>query len=147
MKLLKDLTATIAIATMAIFSVVSAYRDTFDPRVRYGLDPRDIIEQVRREGFADWPVVVHCTDGSIAGVEFGESVAYIFPGFSKRECRVKWCHPKRGSCMFRLHGDGGSQNWWQINWSRNDKVLCHAVRPNDANWREVLNGSPSPCAA
>ncbi|KAF3933803.1 hypothetical protein ABW20_dc0107055 [Dactylellina cionopaga] len=115
-----------AILTAAAVVVGVSARD------RFGFSPEGIINQIQAEGeWNRWPAVVHCVKGDIYGNDWSRTDAYITNGlFSQKKCTITWCDPDKGWCKFELKGDGGAQNWWEINWHRDGNKLCYP-RPCD----------------
>ncbi|KAF3209710.1 hypothetical protein TWF192_007763 [Orbilia oligospora] len=102
----------------------------------------EIMQVVVDEGFGHLPVVVSCKPYIYWAAEdsrrITEALIYKFP-FTIKHCHLFWCHPER-QCVFRLDGDGGMQNWMQMNWRRAgmSKELCNA--PEGQRWELSIDG-------
>ncbi|EGX44863.1 hypothetical protein AOL_s00176g34 [Orbilia oligospora ATCC 24927] len=107
----------------------------------------EIMKKVVDEGFGHLPLVVTCTSYfywvSGRAPRITTALVYKFP-FTIKHCRLFWCHPE-GQCVFRLDGDGGTQNWMQRNWRRagRSKEICNA--PEGQEWNIEMPDGYVPC--
>ncbi|KAK6503739.1 hypothetical protein TWF481_008743 [Arthrobotrys musiformis] len=127
MKLSTILSAVTVASTALLHVSASIPFEKLDRRVRQGIDPNDIMKGIKGDGYSDWAVVVNCSLAVWLCWGCTSTEAWVWVGGSRaRACTILWSPPEaaRYSSWFELVGDGGAQNWWQMNWNRDGKKLC-----------------------